>query len=361
MFFAPDYAWEKANDELVDLFRDSFAGEQSNDFSGPYQDERCLNGNCLSQQGGELIYNGRPLSWPEELKNSQVAAVSLGLLSRQWLVGFTLKDGNNYRGQVFYFDGSKFKLLVLPAEIYSTSFGLFGFGGDDSDFILVYGADQARAFRVRNSVATDISRWFSPRVMEGGFKPEILRVKKGTDVIWYVYSSTLSRPQFIKLWQNGTQDIVGEAVFSDLLAFSYPIASFRLVSSQDYRVVLLVRMQSGNAEEWKIFIDRGFKNAAPAELVTKPISRNGGVAMVISSIVSVDLDLDAASAKTVDFSFSEDGQSWRQVPVGKNQPFLTDKIRSYFLKVRFPALTDRFQSPFLDSILFNYSGRRFKD
>jgi len=361
MFFKPNYSWEEASPELIKLFQDSFAGEQFNNFEGPYQDERCLGDNCLSQQGAELLYNGRPVAWPKELKNSQVAAVSLGTISRKWLVGFTLHDGNNYRGQVFYFDGGKFTPLVLSVDIYSTSFGLFGFGGDDSDFVVVYGTDQARAFRVRNSAAVDISRWFSPRVMEGGFKPEILRVKKGDDVIWYVYSSTSHRPQFIKLWQNDTEDIVGEAVFSDLLAFPYPVASFRLVSSQDDRVVLLAKLQSAGIADWKIFIDRGFENTAPAELITKPIARNGGVAFVINSIVSVDLALDEASAESVKFSFSENGQIWREVPEGKNKPFLTDKMRSYFLKVNFPSFNDRFRSPFLDSILFNYSARRFKD
>jgi hypothetical protein len=367
MFFPPDYSWEAATGELVNLFQNNFASLRFNDFDGPYEDERCFGANCLEQQGADLFYNGQPLARPAALKDSSIAAVSLGALTKNWLVGFTLKDGNDYRGRVFYFDGAKFTPLALPAEISSPSFGLFGFGGEESDFLVIYGAPNAVAYRVRDAFASDISRWFSPRVMGKGFQPEIIRIgrrsgaEQGSDIVWYVYSSTLYRPQLIKLWQNSTADIVGEAVFTNLLfGDSSASAGFKLVSSQSDRIILLADWRESGTDSWRVFTDRGFKNTQAASLITKPIPHDGAASpIIINSIAAARLGLDFGSVQFAQFLFSEDGAAWRQIPAGANAYFITDKIRNYRLQVAFPAFPDRFYSPFLDSVLFDYYARKF--
>lgn len=360
MFFPPDYSWETATDALVNLFKDNFTSLKFNNFTGSDEDERCLGSNCLEQKGADLFYNGEPVVRPPELSDASVVAVSLGELTKKWLVGFTIKDGSNYRGRIFYFNGKKFTPLDLPAEIFSSSFGLFGFGGEEADFLAIYGATNAVAYRVRGGVAANISRWFSPRVMGHGFKPEILRIGRGSDIVWYIYSSTLNRPQLIKLWQNDTADIVGEAVFEKLFGDSTISVGFKLVSSQNDRIILLARLEEGGAEVWRIFIDSGFKNTQTATLVTKPITHDGAASpIIINSIVRANLDLDQDSARFVKFLFSGEGEAWRKISSGADPDFSTGKIKNYRLQIIFPASSDRFHSPFLDSILFDYYAHKF--
>jgi len=364
MFFPPDYSWTAATPDLINLFQNNLASLKFNDFNGPYADERCLGGNCLTQQGNDLFYNGRQLAWPVELQNADVAAVSIGSLTDSWLVGFTIKDGNNYSGLVFHFDGAGFAPLALPAAVSSSSFGLFGFGGDESDFLVIYGAAPGIAYRVRGTDIRDISRWFSARLLGQGFKPEAIRAKRGSDVAWYVSSSTLGRPRLIKLWQNGTADIVGEADFTGLLFgdTSLDAAAFKLVSSQDDGIVMLADIRNGSADSWRTFTDRGFKNTQAGVYVTQPITHDGaGSAIMINSIAAARLGLDGGSAPLTQFLFSEDGVNWRTIPAAANADFTTDKITSYRLQISWPAFPDRFYSPFLNSVLFDYYARKFKD
>jgi len=358
-FFAPDYSWEAATPELINLFRKSFSSLRFNGFEGTHDDKRCLENDCLELQGLNLFYNGQSLSRPASLRGADVAAVSLGGLSRRWLVGFSIREAGAYRGLVFYFDGKDFTPLALPTEAVSASVGLFGFGGEETDFLIAYGSDRPVAYRVRGAQVQDMSRWFSIRTIIEGFKPEIVRTVRDGDVTWYIYSATAGRPRLLKLWQNGTTEIVGEALF-DLFGSDILTAGFRLVSNQDDSIILIAMMNGSSSESWKVFSDRGFHNGNAAVLVTKPIAHDGvSSPIVMQKIASIQLVLDPASQKTANIVFSEDGLSWRPLPAVPDQEFKTRRIANYRLKITFPALSNRFRSPFLDSFLFNYYAKKF--
>jgi hypothetical protein len=309
----------------------------------------------LEQKGNDLFYNGRALPLPADIKVADIAAVSIGALTRRWLIGLTLKDGQNYRGRIFYFNGQKFIELITPEPIKSAYFGLFGFGGEEDDFLLIYGAYRGIAYRVRGDKLTDISKFFGIRLLGNGFKAEIIKAVYRNNVNWYIYSSTLDRPRLIKLWQNQTTEIVGETIPTDFLTGTEKSAAFKLLKAKADEIIILSNIKNNNREaDWRIFTDRGFKNSQFAYLTTIPIMVGGQSQIIIKKIISSDLRLDSGSKSLVKFLFSEDGQKWRDVPLGEDLDFVTPRIGRYFLKVIFSALSDKFYSPFVGSILFDY-------
>ena len=362
MFFPPDYEWQSAPADTVASLKSYVDAVNLNDFNGPYKDRRCLGDNCLEQDNNDLYYNGQHLFLPDGLRSTDVLAVSIATVGQRWLVGFTLKDGSKYQGQVFYLDGAtgagangaKFTALDLPT-ISSSYFGLFGFGGEENDFLIIYGAYKGIAYRVQPDKITDLSSFFDIRVMNGGFKAEAFKTVYQDNINWYVFSSTTSRPQLIKLWQNQTPDIAGEASFADLL-FSPTTESavFKPLEAKADRITLLAKVRSDNVDSWQTFTDRGFKNTNPGTLVFNPISRAAGATFSLQKIATSRLDIDAASGEAVKLWFSADGQNWREVPAGENIDFTTPALNNFFLKVTFNASAAKFYSPFLASVLFDY-------
>ncbi|MFA5886353.1 MAG: hypothetical protein WC863_01080 [Patescibacteria group bacterium] len=353
IFFAPDFSWSKADQALVDKFQDSYQDSHLNSAEGNYYDKRCLKKDCLEVKNLDLFYKGQTLVRPPELAKREVVAVSLGTIGENWLVGFTLKKDNKYQGLVFYFDGHKFSRLNIP-EFNSDYSGLFGFGGVKNDFLVVYGAYKGEAYRVRPNQTKDISRFFEIKVMTKGFKPEIIRAFNGKDIHWYVYSATLSRPWLIKLWQNGTPEIVGEAVFDNFFSFTSESAIFKLVESNLSETILLAKVKENNQEIWQVFRDRGFKNENPAELISAPIARFDAAPFIIEKIARSSLSIDSPSSALVKLWFSSDGDVWRQLSSTDNLNFITPVTRKFFLQVTFPKFKDKFYSPFLEAVLFDY-------
>lgn len=353
IFFPPDYEWRDAIAEASD--KEDFKAIKFNDFKGPYNDERCLNDNCLEQRGNKLYYNGRVLAHPSSVRNLDIEALSIGALQNRWLVGYTIKKKDGYEAQAFYFKGGKFTKILFPEPLSSPYFGLFGFGGIEDDFLIIYGAYQGTAYRVRGERVIKLDKLFGLRVMDKGFKPEVIRAVRDSDVSWYIYSQSLNHPQLIKLWQNGGEEIVGEQTFPDLF-FGHKSAGFRLRAVFPDRVVLGAELtDSKDNKSFKTFTDKGFKNTSEGNLVTRPISHDGGKSeIIIKKIARARLEINEADRSLVKFLFSSNGVDWRNIPLGENSDFTTSKIKSYFLGLIFPPSQDRFYSPFVSGISFDY-------
>lgn len=354
LFFPPDYNWLSADAGLVSKFKDSLSDDFLNSSGGTYYDKRCLENNCLEIKNLALFFNSQLLARPAELAKREVVAVSGGVVGENWLVGFTVKQADKYESFIYYFNGQKFSRLKLPAFT-SDYIGLFGFGGVSNDFLVVYGALAGQAYRIRSGQMSDLGHFFQIKVMDKGFKPEIIRALNGTDINWYVYSATIGRPWLIKLWQNGTKEVVGEAVFDNLFNPSTESATFKLVASNQKENILLAKVQENNQESWKVFQDRGFKNEQPAVFISNPITRNGLPLISIKSIAHSGLSIDKASAPLTKLSFSHDGSDWRQLPSADEAIFEVPATKHFFLQVAFPKFEDKFYSPFLETIFFDYN------
>jgi hypothetical protein len=357
IFFPPDYDWQTAAAETTLTFKGYIDSFPVGNFNGPYNDRRCLDDNCLEQKDQNLYYNNRLLVLPAGIRKNDIAAVSIGSLADSWLVGFTLKDGGQYRGQVFYFDGQKFTPLVLPSPIASSYFGLFGFGGEKNDFLVIYGAYQGIAYRVRGTEANNVSRFFNIRTMNNGFKAEVMRVAYQDNVNWYIFSASSYHPFLMKLWQNRTTEIIGAAVFDNFFTGSEEYAVFRPIEVKNDKIVFFAKIKANNLETYKIFIDRGFKNTAPGTLTFQPINF-GGSPFSIEKISAAGLDLDSGSAAAVKFLFSADAGDWREITAKDNSVFFAPALQSFRLKVTFAASADKFYSPFLEAVLFDYYCRK---
>ena len=361
IFFPPVYDWQEANNSVFlsgsnSALANYFADQNLNNFDGPRIDKRCLGRDCLEQNNNDLSFNGRKINLPTSINKGDIVAISISALSKHWLVGLTLNQGGEYRGSVFYFDGNKFTEIATPSPVKSKYFGLWGFGGEESDFLMIYGAYDGIAYRVRGDNLTDISKFFAIRAMNNGFKAEVIRTVHSGDINWYVYSSTLNHPWLIKLWQNRTPEIVGEVFFSNLFSGDTKSAVFKFLDTNESSINLLaeIKNKEGNVVG-KIFRDHGFNNNAKATLVTVPITNDGNNSkIIIKKIENAKLGLDVGSQALVKYLFSADCQIWRDLPSEKNVDFLSEPLSSFCLKVIFLGQKDRFYSPFLSSMIFNY-------
>lgn len=361
IMFPLNYDWRDADSSLGAQEKNNFNPVGYSDFSGPYNDVSCLGTNCLTQKNLALYYNGRALSLPADIKRADIAAISIGALSRRWLVGFTLKNGQAYSGSVYYFDGRNFSRLITPEPISSPYFGLFGFGGEEADFILLYGGAEGIAYQVKGNNLTKLNKFFNLRTMDGGFRAGIIRAAYQDNVNWYIYSKTTGRPRLIKLWQNRGSEIAGVTAFPNLFSSSEPQVAFKIESTAANKIRLLARIVDANGTvSWKEFSDYGFKNDFSGVLTTLSQSHDGNNSeIIIRKVANSQVDIDSSSRTLVKSFFSLDGKKWQDLPLGQGFDFVAPKTKTYYLKLMIPSQTDKFYSPFIDNISFDYQCEKF--
>lgn len=351
--FPLNYDWTMAGQEVVTANENKFNSYQFNSFKGPYKDKRCLQNNCLEQKENKLYYNGKLLSLPVDIKKLQ--AVSIGIIANRFVVGFTLKN-NDYQADAFYFDDSNFSKIPNFKTITSSYFGLLGFGGELDDFLVVYGAYKGQAFRVRGDKVIDLNKFISHALMNNGFKAEIVKVKNGNYANWYITSATIDNPKFIKLWQDDNGEIVGLISLVNELKITDQLVELKLLNAESNKVSFLAHLKSNDYDSWQIFNDYGFKNKQIATLLTIPLAHNNSnEEVIVEKIISSELIMDTQGEAFVKTEISFDGLKWQKIIWGKNIDFNQVSSKSYFLKMIFSPVTNPFYSPYISSILFNYS------
>lgn len=354
IIFPPDYNWDMAGQDLVAQNQAKFGAHANNTFDGPYNDKRCLNNDCVEYKDNKLFYNNKVVSFPSGIKAKDLKAISLGIVGQKWLIGFTLKD-IGYRGEVFYFDGATFSQISNLPSISSTYFGLFGFGGEEDDFLIIYGSYQGQAFRVRGDKITNLDNFFGYRPMNNGFKSEIIRAESNNYVNWYIYSSTLDALRFIKLWEDKDGEISGEASLLYDLNIIGKSVEFQLIEAKSDKAVLLAKINSGTNTSWKVFTDKGFVNDKEKILVTLPITHDAESSEIfIKKIYESSLELDKDGQALVKVEFSVDGQKWQNISWGKDISFEQVATKHYFIRTVFSPPGNKFYSPAISNILFSY-------
>ncbi|MFZ2310497.1 MAG: hypothetical protein WAW11_03050 [Patescibacteria group bacterium] len=349
--FSLNYEWTTASEEVVATNKNKFNAYSFNQFKGPYNDKNCLQNNCLEQKGNKLYYNGRPVSLPISIKNLQ--AISIGIIANRFVVGFTSKN-TEYQAEAFYFDNLKFSKIPNLKTIYSSNFGLLGFGGEANDFLVIYGAYKGQIFRVRDGQVINLDKFTSHRLMNNGFKAEIIKVKNNNYVNWYITSATVSNPQFIKLWQDDKGEIVGAVSLLNELKISDQL-ELKLLDVTSNKASFLAHLKSDTQDYWQVFNDYGFKNKQTANLVTLPLSHNSSNAEVfVKKIGLSELSLDTQGQPFVKTEVSFDGSTWKKITWGNNIDFEQKGSKSYFIKIIFSPVINSFYSPFIDNIMFTY-------
>ncbi len=357
-FFAPDYVFGPAEDNINTDDKDILNSVSLSPFKQMNSDRRCLGNDCLEQTGKQLSFRGHELALPVELNSRDIAAVSIGALTKRWLIGVTVNNAGKYEGLIYSFDGQSFSRVLTPEPIISAYYGVFGFGGGENNYLAIYGAYKGIAYHFQGAKVNNVSNFFDFRVMDGGFKPEVLFTAFETNIVWYVYSSTTYKPMLIKLWQNRGEEIAGELVYN-IFSRGDDSAVFKLSRAEYDGITLLAKIKKNNQDFWYYLRDQGFKNKAGGQLVTAPLAHDGYSSQItITNIEEARFGIDAMSATKADFFFSINNQDWLKLGQKKRVKVEIAPTRSYFLKVVLPQSEDRFYSPFISEISFNYYCRK---
>lgn len=374
VMFPPEYTLEEAEvsdirssrEELTNLSFVPFPASSSEYLLSSSFEKRCLAKGCLEQRSGKLFFAGKELTLPSEISRRELLAVTLGALENRFLVGFTIKnetgdEERKYEGLVYSFDGKRFSKIVREGEIVSRYFGLLGFGGEEDDFLVIYGAYLGKAFRFQGNRVTDISSFFDYRFMTKGFRPEVVTVKKNRVHQWYIFSLSSNKPRFIKLWPDKNDNIAGEIDYPEVFNGGDQEAAIKLLSVSDEKVRLLIFSRGNGVENWRVFSDLGFTNQTEGELVFKPIINDfTEPEIVVEKLANSSLGNKWLPCREAILSFSPDSANWQPVPQGYylNKDFNSLHISKYFLRVNFPAQKDKFYSPFLSEVLFDFYYRK---
>ena len=352
--FPPDYSWSQADSAAIEANKNKLDSFILNDFAetaANIYDKRCLENNCLEQNNNKLTFNGRVISYPQKVNNNNLKAISIGVVGKNWLLGFTLKEGNTYSGFVYSFDGKKFTPVLPDKNINSPYFGRFGFGGEESDFLVVYGAYKGVAYRVQEEAVTDVSKFFDYRVMDKGFKPEIIKASNTDYTNWYVFSLSTDKPHFLKLWEDKNNNISGEISYLDSSNNNDSIFLMPLKNNSS-EVSLFAKIGNSHTYSWKTFTDRGFHNQSDGLLYFDKVN----MAVSIKKLANAKLGSDDFPFPEGQLLFSNNETNWQIIPQGYylNQDFITDKISGFFLKVIISKQNNKFYSPFLKEVLFDF-------
>jgi hypothetical protein len=315
-------------------------------------DERCIRGRCLKVQGSTLTFQGSKLSLPESVRRSEVVNVSIGVLEKMWAVGVTVKNGEDYEGWIFTFDGDVFSNVQREGkDIFISHYaGTIGFGGTDSDWMAVYGAYEGKAVHVRGSEISDVSRFFGIRVMAGGIDPEITRVGSGREATWFVWNKNGS-PKLVKLFQNGTNEIAGAIDLSNEFGANLTsVTSMYVAPTSDVHTLVIKMIRDGAQEYWR-FTDEGFDITSSRELVSASLT-NRILPVVFGSIANLEY---SDAGEKIEYFLSNDGVSWENAELGKSVTFANTQGDKLFWRIRVEAPTNQFLSPYFGQIEINYA------
>ncbi|KKL76524.1 hypothetical protein LCGC14_2044050, partial [marine sediment metagenome] len=344
--FPPEFEWQKIESTELPYGIDRFV-ERREDGS----DARCLNNSCLVQKELNLSLDAYNVALPKSVRVESLVDVSIGALDTVWLIGTVEQKDNTFIGRAFYFNGRQFEeIFEEDAPFRSKYEGKIGFGGSDENFLVVYGAYEGMAYHIRKGKEpVDISRFFGIRVMRRGFQPVVVKSGSGEDTAWYVFSMTENNPKFIKLFQNGTDEIVGVFDLTKSL-FITPVKSASFYLNKNVNTLNAKIMTLSSEEEFWEFTDKGFDKSETFEIVS--VNINNYSAEVRRAAISGHDFSDRGTR--VEFYLSNNGEDWFQVELGEMFEFPQKDGRQLLWRAEFIPNGGPHTSPFLDSIRLDY-------
>lgn len=394
LIFPPDYSWsEMPSVEIPSDSNNYFSALHINNFAYllssssesvlKYYDKRCVEDACLEQRGNSLSYNGKKITLPEAPAGI-MQAVSIGKAGDKLLVGITTLNNGSYFGYVYSFKQGKFIRLLEKENIESEYFGLFGFGGDSDDYLIIYGARKGIAYNIDKEKTRNISHFFDFRVMGDGFKPEVVRMERNGLGYWYIFSLSEGRPNLIKLWENigESEGISGGLSLKKSMSFAgLPLF---MPFSVDSESINLLALAGG---KYYVLKDFGFKNEEEGIFISKQMPNykdafnmdvryisipDGGFGLDKASYGLLKRkDIKAHFKKIADAAseerlFSEnifeDGSEeglWRELPLAGKEEFSELEMEKFRIKIVFPNSDDKFFSPYFSALDFAFGyGRK---
>lgn len=342
--FPPKYKWRKSN---------------LSDFTFNH---RCLGSFCLVEKGFKLFFapkidfqNGNltdyKINLPQSVNKEILSNISIGTLNDVWVLGVVEKQNNNYTGKAYFFDGKGFSEVLVDGKsniFQSQHEGIIGAGGERDDFIIIYGAYDGIAYRIKKEEVENISKFFGIRVMRGGFYPVVFEKSIEDKEVWYVSSLTKDNPQLIKLFEDGKGKIAGGVDFIPLLYINNGTVKFSPGNGKK----LLAKFESGEIRE---FVDEGFDKSQTRKVVSSNIN-NYPFKVLKAKIFGMDISY--SGTESVNFYLSSNGNDWHEVEPREEFVF-PKKGNSVFWKAEAEPDGDSYSSIFFNSVRLNYTVQHF--
>ncbi len=287
--------------------------------------------------------DGQAINLPENLQDKDLINVSARKLSSIFLVGVVYKIADSHYAEVFSVPVDSLQFSKPIISFNSSYPGVLGFGGEDNNWLTIYGAYKGAAYQVKNGEINDLSRLFDIRLMTGGFWPAAVH---GVDT-WYVYNGKESAPaRLIKLFENGTGSVQGAMDLTPKLPFS---------ETRGMRVTLdgygnlLVAVSGAFGEQYWQLEDKGFDNSKNYEIYS--LNLLGGPAETkYASISSVSHSAGGAEFR---WSISTDLENWQAVKPGELKELQRGGDKLFWRVMVIPSKNSKY-SPFLEDIRLDY-------
>lgn len=306
-------------------------------FSETPKTQYCLAKNsqlCVSWDGEKLNYNN------DEIKDfttlfsgygGKPDRVSIFSLANYWLVGAVWTENGQEIGRAWRFDGKKLVILDPENRVpFVTRQGYGGsniyFGGDDSNYIVLYSGYDFIGYQVVNNTLWNITDFFNTRLAENGFTPQIIKHQQGAETIWYICSLTEDKPKLIKMWQNGSKIIrgllsLGEEFFSG----EYTSAICR-EGSDGYLEIATAKKNGGavSYNKWSL-IDKGFDQSHNYQAISVNLSSSKGIMKMANfsglSLCGADSCGSGALKDGLSFSIANNSNNWQTTTIGQEHLF----------------------------------------
>lgn len=241
----------------------SLAAASKNLLSSEESQNYCLASRCLKVNDTSLYYQNNKIAVPAALKGSEILSISIYPLSRDWLVGFVAKNKDGEFGRAYRFSGTKFTDLDVKDKIPLRSRvgfegAYFGFGGDDNNFLVLYGGYDFLGYQVTSNGVTDLKYFFGLRTSSGGFAPVAFKREQDGETIWYICSRLNGRPRFLKLWQNNSDSIKGILSFTEQIFKGKNKVDSAWCSLGEKANEVEIIVNQNNQYSRQIFSDNGF-------------------------------------------------------------------------------------------------------
>jgi len=317
--------------------------------------KKCVGNNCLEKKDNEFYYNGKLLPLPKEFKVKNLIDLTFDTLKTKWIIGAVIKrNKDEYQGVVYVFNGQKFSAIVDERnESFISKYpGTFGSGGDDDDFLIIYGAYQGLGYRYKDGEMIDLSNYFGIRQMNNGFRGKVIKIGRGDSTTWYIYSLTPGNPQLIKFWQNKTDNIEGSYSYNEEIFNPNTLQAIFQPDKNNEELNLLSIINDNNTYELWQFTDIGFVNNFSKEVVSLNFYSNS--ALDIKKVLLKNVWLNQSSLLATDFYISTDGLNWQEASINQESFFDGPRDNSLFWKALFKPAANRYYSPNFDFLGIDY-------
>lgn len=293
----------------------------------------CLKSACVYKKDEQLYFNNSLVELPVYLKDKNIISTNFNALDTKWIISFIIREEDQEAAYVYLFDGASWQGIITneTTQKIRTKYGFLGgtitASGSDNQFMILYSGYEGFAYLYNKGKIQDISNYFGLRVTNRGFKAKIIKAGNDNLANWYVCSDD-GNSRFIKLWQNGSEEIQGAIDLSEILKEG-PI----FCALKDDRTITIA------GKNLYTFIDMGFDNSADYYYQSNNLNSYKD-----KNILSVSLNDYNINAKKESYKFfvSLDANNWNEY-IQKDLTFENNQtIDTFYLKAIFKTFDSEY-------------------